>query len=66
VVHEPRIRRISTVVTEVIINQIMALVRKDRNGREKSGEVLRFKTGISPSSVLRALKRGKMRKCKPL
>jgi hypothetical protein len=66
VVDEPRTGRPITAVTEEIIDQIMALVRKDRNGREKSGEVLGFETGISPSSALRALKKGKMRKCKPL
>lgn len=65
-VDEPRTGRPATAVNEAIIDQIMALVRKDRNGREKSGEVLAFETGISPSSALRALKKGKMRKCKPM
>jgi hypothetical protein len=37
-----------TAVTEENIDKIMRLVRKDRNGREKSAEMLAFETGISP------------------
>lgn len=65
VAESKRSGRLVTAVTEENIDKIISLVRKDRNGREKSSEMLAFETGISPRSALRCLKKGKMRKVKP-
>ncbi|KAF4216556.1 hypothetical protein CNMCM8980_001993 [Aspergillus fumigatiaffinis] len=44
-------------ITEATEQAILESISKDRNGREKSSEILAFEAGISYSSVLRILKR---------
>ena len=43
-------------MTEAVSQSILANVRTDRNGREKSTEYLAYEYGISRRSVLRVLK----------
>jgi transposase len=43
-------------ITEAIKEGILDSICKDRNGHEKSSEILAYKAGISYSSVLRILK----------
>jgi transposase len=42
-------------ISEATEQGILASVAQDRNGREKSSEILAFEAGISHSSVLRIL-----------
>jgi transposase len=42
-------------ISEVTEQAILASISKDRNGREKSSEILAYEAGISHSSVLRIL-----------
>jgi Transposase len=44
-------------ITEAIEETVLASVREDRSGREKSSEYLGYEVNISRSSVLRILKR---------
>ncbi|KAF7179335.1 hypothetical protein CNMCM7691_008268 [Aspergillus felis] len=44
-------------ITKATEQAILESIGKDRNGREKSSEILAFEAGISYSSVLRILKR---------
>src|ERR1700677_3989725 len=52
-------------VTEAVSQSILANVRADRNGREKSTEYLAYEYGISRRSVLRVLKAAGMNYVKP-
>lgn len=52
-------------ITEAIQAKLLAGVREDRNGREKSSEVLAYEVGISRRSALRILKAHGLTNVKP-
>ena len=54
-----------TATSEETADKVISLLEKNRNGREKSAEVLGFQAGISQASVLRILKRRGYHKRKP-
>ena len=52
-------------IDEAKEQEVLAIVRKDRAGREKSSEVIAFEAHISSSSVLRVLKKHNLSSVKP-
>lgn len=55
-----------TVTTQTMEDRVISLIEKDRNGREKSAEVLGYQLDrISQTSVLKMLKRQLYHKRKP-
>ena len=63
VVDAPRSGR-PPVITPELESAIIAAVRKDRYGREKTSFILAAEQGVSSTTVLRVLKRNNFRPCK--